>query len=74
MAEHKSGPVEIGANMDYAEHDKTYNLFVNGTKYSVIVLAALLIAMAAGFYTAAGFFSSFILFVILVAVGVVALR
>lgn len=74
MAEQKSGPVEVGAKMDYAEHDKTYNLFVNGTKYSVLLLAALLIAMAAGFYTAAGFFSSLVLFVILMAVGVLAIR
>ncbi len=74
MAEHKSGPVETGASMDYPEHDKTYTGFVNGTKYASLAIAALLIAMAAGFFTAAGFISSFILFVILVAVGVVILR
>lgn len=74
MAEHKSGPVEVGAKMDYPQHEETYNLFVNGTKYGIILLVALLISMAAGFFTAAGFFSSLILFVILTAVGVVLSR
>ena len=69
MAEHHSGPVETGAEMDYAEHDKTYSGFVKAAKYGTIAIVALLIAMAAGFFTAAGFFSSLILFVILTLAG-----
>ena len=57
MAEHHTGPVETGAPMDYAEHEKTYNLFVNASKYGTMFCVTLLIAMAAGFFTGAGFFS-----------------
>ena len=74
MAEHHSGPVETGAAMDYAEHEKTYNLFVNGAKYGTLFCVALLIAMAAGFFTSAGFFSSLLLLIIITVVGVIALR
>ena len=26
MSEHHGGPVELGAKMEYSEHEKTYNL------------------------------------------------
>ncbi|WP_336057556.1 aa3-type cytochrome c oxidase subunit IV [Nitratireductor sp. CH_MIT9313-5] len=70
MAEHMpTGPAETGAEMDYAEHERTYNLFLAITKYSSLVVIALLIAMAFGFFTSAGFFSSTILFVLICALG-----
>ena len=53
-----TGPVEMGADMDYAEHDKTYSMFLFMTKYGIIVCAALMIAMAFGFFAGGGFFSS----------------
>ena len=65
MAEHHSGPVEVGAEMDYAEHDKTYNGFVAVAKYGSISLAILMICMAAGFFTKAGFLFSTLLFFVL---------
>lgn len=75
MADHTpAGPVELGADMDYAEHDRTYHLFVSLAKYGALVCAALLISMAFGFFTTAGFFSSLILFVIICAVGGFILR
>lgn len=74
MSDHQSGPVELGAPMDYAEHEKSYNGFVAATKYGTLVVVALLIAMAAGFFTAAGLVSSFILFVLLCVVGGFLLR
>lgn len=74
MSEHESGPLEVGADMDYAAHDRTYHGFLNAAKYGVLIIVALLVAMAAGFFTAAGFFSSTILFFILLAVGVVIMR
>jgi hypothetical protein len=74
MAEHHSGPVEMGAPMDYPEHEKTYNLFVNGAKYGTLFCVALLIAMAAGFFTSAGFFSALLLLIILNVVGFILLR
>ncbi len=73
MSEHHTGPVETGAPMNYPEHEKTYNLFINGAKYSTMILVVLLIAMAAGFFTAAGFFGGLILFVILTIAGFVLL-
>ena len=74
MSEHHSGPVEVGAEMDYAEHEKSYERFIIACKYGTLSIVALLIAMAAGFFTAAGFFSALILFVILNVVGVFLLR
>lgn len=65
MAEQISGPVETGAEMDYSEHEKTYEIFLAGAKYGSIVIIALLIAMAAFFFTAAGGISSFLLFLVL---------
>ena len=74
MSEHHSGPVEVGAPMDYAEHEKSYKIFINGTKYGSLFIVALLISMAAGFFTAAGFFSALVLFIILNVAGVFLLR
>lgn len=69
MAEHHSGPVEVGASMDYAEHEKTYNGFLNAAKYGTMALVILLICMAAGFFTKAGFFFSTLLFIVLNVIG-----
>ncbi|WP_426127105.1 aa3-type cytochrome c oxidase subunit IV [Pararhizobium sp. PWRC1-1] len=74
MAEHHSGPAELGAPMDYAEHEKTYNFFLEATKIVTIFCVALLIAMAAGFFTSAGFFTAFVLFILLNIAGFVLLR
>lgn len=69
MAEHHSGPAEVGASMDYAEHDKTYNGFIKVAKYGTMMLVILMIAMAAGFYTNAGFLFSTLLFIVLNVIG-----
>ncbi|MDQ2633704.1 MAG: aa3-type cytochrome c oxidase subunit IV [Pseudomonadota bacterium] len=75
MADHSpTGPVETGAQMDYPEHEKTYAVFVALAKYGSLVSAAVLIAMAFGFFTTAGFFSSTILFILVCAVGWYLLR
>lgn len=76
MADHTpAGPLEMGANMDYAEHEKTYSMFLTLAKYSTLVCVALLIAMAFGFFvSSAGFFSSLILFILICAVGGYLLR
>ncbi|RCW22011.1 aa3 type cytochrome c oxidase subunit IV [Ciceribacter lividus] len=74
MSEHHTGPVETGASMNYAEHEKTYGLFIAGAKYGTVVLVALMIAMAAGFFTAAGFFGGLVLFVVLTIAGIYLLR
>ena len=69
-----SGPVELGAEMDYAEHDKTFALFLNLAKYGSLICASLLISMAFGFFTSAGFFSALILFVLICGIGWAILR
>ena len=74
MADHSpTGPVELGAKMDYAEHDRTYAGFLALAKYGSLFCGALLVAMAFGFF-AAGFFSATILFVLIMAVGAFILR
>ncbi|MEX0345325.1 MAG: aa3-type cytochrome c oxidase subunit IV [Rhizobiaceae bacterium] len=69
-----SGPVELGAEMDYAEHEKTYAGFLNLAKYGTLGCIALLAAMAFGFYTTAGFFSALVLFVLICIAGWAILR
>ncbi len=69
-----TGPVELGAEMDYREHEKTYALFLGLAKYTTLICVALLIAMAFGFFTSAGFFSATILFVLICAIGAFLLR
>jgi hypothetical protein len=75
MADHSpTGPVETGAQMDYPEHEKTYSAFIALAKYGSLFCAALLVAMAFGFFTTAGFFSSTILLILICAVGWFLLR
>ena len=75
MADHSPAmPAEVGAEMDYPEHEKSYRLFVALAKYGTLHVLALLIAMAFGFFTSAGFFSSLILFILISAVGIYLLR
>lgn len=64
----------MGAEMDYPEHEKTYDVFIGLVKYGSLVCAAILIAMAFGFFTPAGFLSSLVLFVLICAVGAFILR
>ena len=74
MADHSpTGPVELGAKMDYAEHDRTYAGFLALAKYGSLFCGALLIAMAFGF-VAGGFFSALVLFALIMAVGAFILR
>ncbi|MBS3649929.1 aa3-type cytochrome c oxidase subunit IV [Pseudaminobacter sp. 19-2017] len=69
MADHApTGPLEMGAKMDYAEHESTYNLFVGLAKYSALACVALLAAMAFGFFVG-GFFSATIFFILICVLG-----
>lgn len=60
--------------MDYPEHEKSYSMFVSITKWTTLHCIALLVAMAFGFFTSAGFVSSTVLFVLLLAVGAFFMR
>ncbi len=74
MSEHHTGPLETGAPMNYEEHEKTYDQFIAGTKYGTAVMVALLVGMAAGFFTTAGFFGGLVVFVVLSVIGIIVLR
>ena len=56
MAEHtQSGPVELGAPMDYAEHQRTFAGFVALTKVTVLAVIAILQSLALFGIAAHGF-------------------
>jgi len=69
MTEHPTGPSETGAPMDYREHEKTYGLFLAGAKYLCVGVAALLLAMAAGFFGHAGLIGGTAIFLVLAVAG-----
>lgn len=74
MDNHHSGPVETGASMDYAAHEKTYNGFLEASKWGTMVVVVLLIAMAAGFFGGAGLLGGILIFFVLNIAGVFLLR
>ncbi|MBP1848968.1 aa3-type cytochrome c oxidase subunit IV [Rhizobium halophytocola] len=74
MSEHHTGPVETGAQMDYAEHERTYNQFIAAAKYGTAILVALMIGMAAGFFTAGGAIGGVAAFIVFSVIGVFMLR
>ena len=74
MADHApTGPVELGAKMDYVEHERSYAGFLTLAKYGSLFCAGILIAKAFGFFVG-GFFSPTILFILIMAVGGFILR
>ncbi|XUY26340.1 aa3-type cytochrome c oxidase subunit IV [Agrobacterium sp. rho-8.1] len=73
MSEHHTGPLEVGAPMNYSEHEKTYNGFLTASKYGTMMVCVLMLAMAVGFFTTGGFFGGLLVFVILTAAGFVLL-
>lgn len=79
MADHSpSGPVETGASMDYAEHERTYSGFLALAKYGTLFCISLMIFMAFYFYATSGGFvnllSSLILGLVVFVIGTIALR
>lgn len=74
MADHTpTGPVELGAQMDYSEHERTYHGFTVLAKYGTLVCVAIMIGMAFGFFVG-GAISGFIVFLLACAVGAFILR
>lgn len=65
MAEHhNTGPAQLGAAMDYPEHEKTYAGFMGLFKWGTVALVALMASMAFGFFVG-GAFSATVLFVLI---------
>jgi len=65
MAEPADSNDEAAAAMDYAEHERTFALFMALTKWGTIATVALLIAMAFGFFAGGGLFGGTLVFVAL---------
>ena len=75
MADHMpAGPVETGAKMDYAEHERTYRGFLALAKYGSLSCIAVLAGMAFGFFAGGGFFSGAVVFVLVMLAGYYVLR
>lgn len=74
MAEEMTGPVETGADMDYREHEKTYEMFLNFAKYGTFTVLVILFGMAIGFFTSAGFIFSALLSIIILIIGFILLK
>jgi len=66
MAENQpTGPAETGAEMDYAEHERTFAMFLSMSKWLVALCVALMVAMAFGFFGGGGLFGGIVVFVML---------
>ena len=74
MAVQNVGPVETGAEMDYDEHEKTYEGFLAFARIGSFSILAILLGMAIGFFTSAGFILSFLFTIILLIIGFIYLR
>lgn len=66
----KAGNVTDKENgMDYAEHDRTYANFLWLTKWTIASVAAVLIAMLAGFFGGMGLVGGLLVFIVLMIVA-----
>ncbi len=66
MAAKKKEPVSV---MDYPEHERTYEGFLWLTKWSVIVLVTLMVAMAAGFFGGFGLIGGTLVWAVLLLIS-----
>ncbi len=55
--------------MDYPEHEKTYDLFLWLSKWTVVGCIGLLIAMMIGFFAGGGLFGGTIVFIVLMIIS-----
>lgn len=55
--------------MDYSEHEKTYELFLWLSKWTVVGCAALLLAMMIGFYGGGGLVGGSLAFVVMIIIA-----
>ncbi|MGU3575887.1 aa3-type cytochrome c oxidase subunit IV [Brucellaceae bacterium C25G] len=62
-----NAPLELGAPMDYPEHEQTYNGFLILVKWGTTALVALLIAMAFGFFVGGAVSGTIVFFLVMIA-------
>jgi hypothetical protein len=74
MAEHNTGPAEVGAAMDYDAHENTYNMFLAAAKFGSLFIVALLLGMTAGFFAGAGLLGGIVVMLAVFIAGVLLLR
>jgi hypothetical protein len=74
MADHSTdtGPLEVGAKMDYAEHTQTYDRFLALAKWGTVACIGIVAGMAFGFF-AGGLFSGTLLFLLILIAGYIIL-
>ncbi len=60
-------PAKVANAMDYPEHEKTYNIFLSLSVWTVAICVALLVAMAFGFFGGGGLIGGTLLFVVILA-------
>jgi hypothetical protein len=74
MAEHThSGPAELGAPMDYAEHQRTYARFVALTKIVILSGVVTLVALALYGFGSGGFWLGSLLIILMIVAAAVGL-
>lgn len=72
MAEHlQSGPAELGAPMDYAEHERTYTGFLALSKLLIVGSIDVLLALALFSFGGGGGFWLGMILLVLLAIGLV---
>ena len=67
MAEHTyDGPVELGAEMDYPAHERSYDAFVTVTKLSIVGTLNVLLSLVLYAYGSGGFWLGTLLLIMAV--------
>lgn len=69
MADQHASSTENENAMDYSEHERTYDLFMVGTKWLTIICIAILIGMAFGFFAGFGLIGGTLMFLIVCVVS-----
>jgi hypothetical protein len=73
MAEHThAGPVDVGAEMDYPEHERTYAGFLALTKVTILATIATLQALVLFGIATGGFWLGVLMILLMIAASIVA--
>lgn len=69
MAETQNYDVDHPAEMDYREHEKTYELFLLVVRWGIVSVVAILAGMAVGLLAGGGAIGGFVTFLIILGIG-----